>query len=129
MEYKGMERRECQRFKVPNANLAYETEKGLFTKKVTEEECPISEMSRGGVRYLCQNRLKMGREIMLDINIPGEKEPMKINGKVIWVSPYATMGYKYQIGVQYYPFLMKKGENPPETLERIILLEKKYTHE
>lgn len=124
-----MERRECERFKVPNATVTYETKKGLFKKKVSEKDCPFHEMSRGGVRFLCQNQLKMGSEISLDIFIPHEDDPMQINGEVIWVSMYATRGYKYQIGVQFYPFMMKKGENTPETLERIIALEKNTPNE
>ena len=126
MEYKGMERRECVRFKVPDATLSYETKKGLFKKTITEDYCPIHEMSRGGIRFLCQNRMKIGSEISLNIQIPDEDVPMTINGEVIWSTMYATRGYKYQIGVQFYPFLMKKGENLPETLEGIIALEKKF---
>ncbi len=115
-----MERRKCKRFEVAGTELSYRIEKRLF--KGSEDsgiEAPVYDISYGGVRFLSNSQIKSGAELVLDIRIPGESDPLHFKGKVAWVAPHPGQSYQYEIGVQFHPYGEKKGLNPPENLERL----------
>ena len=127
MDYEGIERRTCIRFEIPGATISYKLKKPLLTKaSYGEEFCPAIDLSRGGLRFLSQEELKIGSPIMLKISIPGERIPLELHGQIRWVAPNVGMSYKYQIGVQFSPYGEKKGQNYPGSLVKIIALEQKF---
>jgi len=127
MDYEGIERRTCIRFEIPGATVSYKVKKPLLAKSsYAEEFCPTIDVSRGGLRFLSQEELKIGTPIMLKISIPGERIPLELNGQVRWVAPNVGMSYKYQIGAQFSPYGEKKGQNYPGSLVKIIALEQKF---
>jgi Tfp pilus assembly protein PilZ len=124
---KGIERRLCQRFKIPGATVSYRKEK-LFSskKKIDEEFCPVLDLSRGGVRFLTQKPLKFKSKICLQLSIPGERIPLDLKGRVRWSTFNAGKSYKYQAGVQFNPYGLEKGQNVPQTLTKLVALEQKF---
>jgi len=124
---KGIERRLCQRFKIPGSTISYKKIK-LFSSATgfDEEFCPVLDISRGGVRYLTQTSLKFKSRIILHISIPGERIPLTLKGRVRWVSFNPGKSYKYQVGVQFTPYGEEKGQNYPGALVKIIALEQKF---
>jgi len=127
MDYEGIERRTCIRFEIPGSTVSYKLKKHLLTKSsLSEEFCPASDLSRGGLRFLSQEELKIGTAIILKISIPGERIPLELHGQVRWVAPDGGTSYKYQIGVQFSPYGEKKGQNYPGSLVKIIALEQKF---
>ena len=128
MDYEGIERRTCIRFEIPGATISYKLKRPLLSKASFEEEfCPTIDLSRGGLRFLTQEEMKNGTQIMLKISIPGERIPLELHGLVRWVAPQVGMSYKYQIGVQFSPYGEKKGQNYPGSLVKIIALEQKFS--
>jgi Tfp pilus assembly protein PilZ len=125
---KGIERRECQRFKIPGATASYAKEKFSLSKKeeYTEEFCPVMDLSRGGVQFLTQKPLKYKTKISLKISIPGERIPLTLKGEVRWSAPNPGKSYKYQIGVQFNSYGEEKDQNYPGNLVKIIALEQKF---
>src|SRR5665647_2542054 len=66
MGEKGIERRLCQRFKIPGATVSYRKEKLFSSKtKIDEEFCPVLDLSRGGIRFLTQKPLKFKSKVTL----------------------------------------------------------------
>jgi Tfp pilus assembly protein PilZ len=127
MDYEGIERRTCIRFEIPGATVSYKLKKPLLTKSSSAEEfCPAIDLSRGGLRFLSQEDLKIGTALMLQISIPGERIPLELHAQVRWVAPNVGMSYEYQIGAQFSPYGEKKGQNYPGTLVKIIALEQKF---
>jgi Tfp pilus assembly protein PilZ len=127
MEYRGIERRTCIRFEIPGATLSYKQKRPLLTKSSYGEEfCPIIDLSRGGLRFLSHEELKIGTPVILKISIPGERIPLELQGHVKWIAPHGGMNYEYQIGVQFNPYGEKKGQNYPGALVKIIALEQKF---
>ncbi len=127
MEYIGIERRTCIRFEIPGATLNYKKDKALLPEtKYGEEFCPILDISRGGLRYLTQENLKINSNVTLKISLPGERVPLVMKGQVRWVAINAGKSYKYQIGAQFNPYGEKKGQNYPGALVKIIALEQKF---
>jgi hypothetical protein len=127
MVEKGIERRLCQRFKIPGATVSYRKEKLLSPKtKIDEEFCPVLDLSRGGIRFLSQKPLKFKSKISLQLSIPGERIPLDLKGRVRWSTFNAGKSYKYQAGVQFNPYGMEKNQNAPQTLTKIVALEQKF---
>ncbi len=127
MEYKGIDRRAYKRIKIRGATVTYKEGKFFFSKKqYVEEFYPIVEISRGGVRFLGKKLFTIHSHISLKISLPEEPSPLILRGRVRWTSLNPTMSYKYQIGIQFDPFALKKGCNHPEILEKIMKLEQKF---
>jgi len=124
---KGIERRLCQRFKIPGATVSYRREKILAAAgRFLEEFCPVLDLSRGGVRFLTQKPLKFKSKIVLQISVPGERIPLNLRGRVRWSTFNAGKSYKYQAGVQFNAYGEEKVQNFPGTLVKIIALEQKF---
>jgi hypothetical protein len=127
MTEKGIERRLCQRFKIPGATASYRKERLLSAQVGFDEEfCPVLDISRGGVRFLTQKALKYKSKVTLQISIPGERVPLNLKGRVRWSSFNPGKSYKYQAGVQFNPYGEEKNQNYPGTLVKIIALEQKF---
>jgi len=127
MSEKGIERRLCQRFKIPGATVSYKRARWILSPKVFEQEfCPVLDISRGGVRFLTQKPLKHKARVNLQISIPGERIPLNLKGHVRWSSFNPGKSYKYQAGVQFNAYGEKKFQNYPGALVKIIALEQKF---
>ena len=123
-----IEKRKCIRFELPGSTLSYKLNKDSFLQDVyTEEFCPVSNISRGGIHFLSKITPKLGSDIKLKIAIPGELVPMSIKGKVRWVGRFGGANYSIQIGVQFNPYGDENPEqNYPGVLVKIIALEQKF---
>ncbi len=127
MSENGIERRICQRFKIPGSTVSYKRERLLLSPRVFDQEfCPVLDISRGGVRFLTQKPLKFKTRLSLQISIPGERVPLNLKGRVRWFSFNPGKSYKYQAGIQFNPYGDKKGQNYPGALVKIIALEQKF---
>lgn len=118
------ERRISERFILPNATVSYSLKKGIFFKKIYDEKYPVIEISRGGIRFYDEKPLKIDKEVVLKLYLPNLDDPLSLKGKVVWTSFSEDNDYKYQNGIQFFPFGPEHGFNPPEALDRIIKMEK-----
>ena len=124
---KKMENRECERFRIPGSILRLATESGFFSKSKDYETLhPILDLSRGGLRFLSQVPFKIGRKVVLKIFIPNEGTPLSVRGRIRWRSGNPLIGYRYQIGIRFNTYGVKKGLNPPEILNKLIELEAEF---
>ncbi len=124
---KGIERRLCQRFKIPGATISYRRVK-IFASPLgfDEEFCPVLDLSRGGARFLTQKPMKIKAKVVLQVSIPGERIPLNLKGRIRWASFNPGKSYKYQAGVQFNPYGEEKNQNYPGALVKIIALEQKF---
>ena len=110
------EQRENLRFQVLGATLQYERPK-LFTgtESLSEKDCPVIDMSRGGVRFLADTLLSAGMQVNLRIGMPDDSDVAVLRGQVRWA--FRDRGaYRYRIGVQFAPFGSEAGCNRPATM-------------
>ena len=119
MENKEAKKRTCKRFEIPGATISYEV------KKYTEELSPLRDISRGGVKFLSKNPLEIHADITLKISVPGERIPLTLHGKILWISSIESKD-QYQVVVQFNPYGEKEGHNYPGNLVKIISLEQKF---
>jgi hypothetical protein len=127
MAEKEMEKRLCQRFRIPGATVSYRILRLFASGSGTDEEfCPVLDLSRGGVRFLTQKPLKFKSRVRLQVAVPGERMTLDLTGRVRWSTFHAGQSYKYQAGVQFEPYGLEKGQNAPQTLSKIVTLETKF---
>jgi hypothetical protein len=131
MDKKGIERRTCVRFEIPGATVSYKVFRLTLKLKKTygEEFCPVMDLSRGGLRFVCQNKLDINTKIKMKVSVPGERVPLELLGKVRWSAANPGKSYKYQTGVQFNPYGEKKKQNYPGNLVKIIALEQKFSND
>ncbi len=124
VQAKRSERRECRRFHVPGMTLSYRVRGVLgLGNGDAEEEVPVVELSKGGLRFFSDRKIREGRRIDLEVQIPDESESLPITGVVKWRLPAPSRSYKYQVGVQFLPYGEGRGRNPRKVLEKISALE------
>jgi len=123
----GMEKRNCVRFKIPGATVSYKTGNVLPSDEIFDEEfCPVLDISRGGILFVCQNKLEPETKLHMKISIPGERTPLQFKGTIRRVLPNPGKSYKYQTGIQFFPYGEKKDQNYLGNLVKIISLEQKF---
>ncbi len=106
------EKRGCVRFRIPGATTAFKKDKSLFHRNpnYSGEFLPILDISRGGIRFLSMENIPFDTRLHLRIQVPGDQGPLKIDGVVSWAAPNIGQSFKYQIGVQFFPYGEKKGD-------------------
>ncbi len=131
MNKKGIERRTCIRFEIPGSTVSYKVFRFSLKLKRSygEEFCPVMDLSRGGLRFVCQNKLEINTKIKMKLSVPGERIPLELLGRVRWSAANPGKSYKYQTGVQFNPYGEKKKQNYPGNLVKIIALEQKFSDE
>ena len=123
---RGFEARECSRFQIPDASILWSTTRLADTQSYTGERFPLYDISRGGLRFLCMEKLKKGTKIYIYITIPDLNEELALSGTVRWIGPNPNNSYTFQVGVQFLPYGHSKSLNPPQYLEKIKQLERIY---
>ncbi|MFA5145860.1 MAG: PilZ domain-containing protein [Candidatus Omnitrophota bacterium] len=75
----GRERRQCVRFKKV-LNVSYGIEKKAHLKKNGK----TVDISESGVKIMLDEKLPKGTIIDLHLGIPGVKDPLEIEGEIVW---------------------------------------------
>ncbi len=121
-----MKKRQCKRFLIPGSTLYYKNKPRLFIKrKYSMDYFPVINMSRGGLKFLCNERLRIGQSIVIKLNIPGVNHHPEVLADVRWVSKNLEQSYRYQTGVGFHSYGKGKNDNPLEILIFFKMLEKK----
>ncbi len=110
------DRRESPRFELEGMTLEYERPKVFTgTDPLAENDCPVLDLSRGGLRFLTNKRLSAGMQLNLRISVPDDPEVAALRGQVLWA--FLNRGpYRHRIGVQFAPFGDEAGCNTAVTL-------------
>lgn len=80
-------------------------------------------ISRGGASFLCNERMKAGKKLVLKMNIPGQDFPLEILASVKWISKNPEESYAYRTGVAFNTYGSSRNENPTTVLEQIQSME------
>ena len=121
-----MRKRSCKRFSVPGTTLYYKY-KSSFLKKheYSYHYFPVLNLSKGGANFLCNEKFKAGKTLIVKIVIPGVDQEPEILANVRWISKNHEKSYKYQTGIAFNMYGSKKDENPVGILTLFESLEKK----
>jgi len=121
-----MKKRSCKRFSIPGTIIYYKNKPRFFgPSKYTNDYYPVINMSRGGVYFLCDQRLAVGAHLIVKINIPGTQTEPEIIANVKWISKTPEQSYRYQTGIAFYSYGDGKNKNSREILSLLKELEKR----
>lgn len=122
-----MEKRQCRRFKIPGAVLYYR-KSPLFWGRGTYPDAyyPVLDISRGGLCFVTNDRIKVGLPVHIKIQIPGLDHPPEIQATVRWISRNREESYRYQTGVSFNAYGEGKKDNPAKILTLIKTLETNF---
>ncbi len=119
-----MKKRSCDRFTIPGTTIYYKNKPRLFLKhEYSDTYYPVLDFSRGGAKFLCNDRLKAGTPLVVKINIPGVEENPEFLASVRWISRNPEESYQYQTGIAFNSYGNKKNENPMEVLSLLERIE------
>lgn len=98
MKFEGMERRRFIRLE--DVDLPYSILKRLSGKLLF-----VKNVCSGGVSIFSREELSLGTLLVLRIILPNSKEPIQIEGKVVWCSETPDInldsGKQYDIGIEF----------------------------
>ncbi len=121
-----MIKRSCNRFSIPGTTLFYKSKSSFFkTHHYSDNYFPVINLSKGGINFLCNERLEAGKSIIIKINIPGEDLQPEILADVRWISRNPEQSYKYQTGIAFNAYGNGKNENSMEILSMLESIEKR----
>lgn len=120
-----MKKRICDRFSIPGTTLYYKHKPSFFKKsQYSDDYFPVINMSKGGAKFLCNERLKAGKSITIKIEVPGKNQQVEILADVRWITKNPEQSYHYQTGIAFNSYGSKKNENSMEILTFFESLEK-----
>lgn len=123
-----MQKRSCKRFSIPGTTLYYKERSSFFKKtNFPDTYYPVVNLSKGGAQFLCNQRLKVGKELKIKIDIPNQDQVLEIISDVRWIAKNREQSYAYQTGIAFHSYGDKKNENPMEILSTLETLEKQAT--
>lgn len=75
----------------------------------------LSFVDTGGIFIASRDDFKLGEEVSLTLSLINESEPLKVDAKVIWLTPAGAQGgMRAGVGVQ---FIGEEGEELRRTIE------------
>nr|NJM03118.1 PilZ domain-containing protein [Desulfobacula sp.] len=125
-----MKKRSCNRFSIPGTVLYYKNKPRFFGKgKYSDDYYPVTNMSKGGAGFLCNERFKAGTLLVVKIKIPGISTEPEIITEVKWISKNPEQSYRYRTGLAFSSYGEGKNQNPKEILTLLETLDRKFGKE
>ncbi len=82
-------------------DVSYKKRESLKIERLTVTK----NIGKGGICFVGYEALKESDIIDMNIFLPGEKSPMRITGKVVWVKEFVigepSRGTRYDVGVEF----------------------------
>lgn len=95
----------------------------FFTSRYSADYYPVVNLSKGGAKFLCHQRLSPGKQITIKLNIPHIDPALEILASVKWISKNPEQSYRYQTGISFNSYGERKGQNSAEILSLLEGLE------
>jgi Tfp pilus assembly protein PilZ len=112
------ERRSCERFPVRGGSVDWAPEANPGD---VDTECPIGDLSRGGVRLSTSRPASRGTRVQVTLRIPGEPDELRMAGTVVWTQ--VSSGQLHEMAVAFAPYTSAPGDNAPDALDRLVAIE------
>jgi len=119
-----VERRELERFHIPDALVLYSVEKAFDTNERISGKGKIKDLTTRGVRFEVSEEVPPGALAEIEIQTPGY-DAVCLHGYVIWTSPHEQDELIYAV-VQFHPFGMQKGFNTIDAHKKLESLTEEF---
>jgi hypothetical protein len=119
-----IERRELERFHIPEAQVSYSIEKTFGTTEKITGKGKVKDLTTRGVRFEVDDEILPGALAEIKIRVPGY-DAVTLHGYVIWTA-VSDDDHKTYAVVQFHPFGMQKGFNTISAHKKLESLTEKY---
>ena len=115
------DKRSTDRILIPGATIVLRKRNrfGLFEKY--SGPIDLSNFTKSGIAFKAEYKFSIGDAVSLDILIPGEKT-LRLAGEIRWIDDSNST-----VGAQFKAFGSGRNYNPLTALEKLRLLQKKYS--
>jgi len=124
MMTQGVEKRRCHRFEVPGGIGRYKKTGPLHFFRSFSKVTPVIDVSKGGLSLECEDKLRKGDKIKIELQIPTE-EPIILRSLVLRHGQPRDR-VNQMACVKFAPFGKLMGGNSSEALEVLKCLESQY---
>jgi len=113
------ERRRCRRFYIKDCIIQHKRS-GLLSvlRSYSQEGAPLVNISLSGIQFFTNARYTVDTRIRMLVHIPGEDEPLRLKGAIVWEGTSAN-SYTSRIGVVF-------TRTSEDTWRRLHVLERSY---
>ena len=115
------DKRSTDRILIPGATIVLRKRNrlGLFEK--SSDPIDLSNFTKSGIAFKSEIKFRFGDAVYLDIFVPGEKT-LRLAGEIRWIDKSNST-----VGAQFKAFGSGRNYNPMTALEKLRLLQKKYS--
>jgi len=115
------DKRSTERILIPGATIVLRKRNrlGLFEK--SSDPTDLSNFTKSGIAFKSEIKFRFGDAVYLDILVPGEKT-LRLAGEIRWIDDSNST-----FGAQFKAFGSGRNYNPLTALEKLRLLQKKYS--
>ena len=124
MKTSHRERRRFKRFKIPGAYVRYTKIWLLGTLRLLSEPHSLLNLSKGGMKFISEEKLSIDEKIMAQLIVPRENL-LSLRAQVRWRGERNSNGVS-TLGVQFEPFGNRRGLNSYESLNVLERLDEHY---
>ena len=118
------ERRRCERFNIPGAYVRHTKIWLLGSLKILSEPYPLLNLSKGGMNFISEEKLRIDEKMMVQLIVPREK-PLSLRVQVRW-KEQRNSNESNMLGVQFAPFGSRRGWNSDESFNVLKRLDEHY---
>ena len=122
--FQGVEKRRCRRFEIPGAEGRYKKSGLNALIKSFSKPYPVVNISKGGLAFKCEGRLKKGQKIIFQLMVPNEP-PLNLRS-IIRRFEWSEVNSYGMVGLEFMPFGNPSSGNAMEALNILRRLDEKY---
>lgn len=123
-----VEKRRSRRFQIPGGEVRYKKIGLLTLMKDFSKAYPVLNVSKGGLAFACEEKLRRGKKFMVQLLAPNEI-PLNLRSRVRWQGQWAGSSAFRVTGVEFMPFGTCRGWNSLEALDVLRRLDTHYGKE
>ena len=123
-----VEKRRCRRFEIPGGEAKYKKIGLLILTKGFSKVYPVLNVSKGGLAFVCEGKLRRDTKLMVQLLAPKEI-PLNLRSRVRWQGQWAGSSAFRVTGAEFMPFGTRRGWNSLEAHDVLGRLDAHYGKE
>ena len=123
----SVEKRKCRRFEIPGGKAKFKKNGLLSVFMRFSKEYSISNLSKGGLAFITEERFYPGDKLMIQLLAPNET-PLTLRSRVLANGQPEDSAFEL-VSVEFMPFGSRRGWNRTESLDILRRLDEQYGKE
>ena len=122
-----VEKRKCRRFEIPGGKAKFKKNGLLSVLRRFSKEYPVSNLSKGGLAFISEDKFRPGDKLMIQLMAPNET-PITLRSRVLACGQPEDSAFE-MVSVEFVPFGNRIGWNRVASLDVLRRLDEQYGKE